>query len=59
MALETKESRPCTIAMIRAAPFNMLWKQQGAKIFIVSFKNILEEQAKEEVIEINLKTILP
>jgi hypothetical protein len=44
--------------MVRATPFNMLQKQQGAKVFTVSFKDILDEQAKEEAVEIDPKLIL-
>jgi hypothetical protein len=44
--------------MIKAIPFNMVSKQKGVEVFIISFKDILKEQAKEEVVEINLKLIL-
>jgi hypothetical protein len=56
---EPLRTNPCSIAMIGAAPFNMLRKQKGAEVFAVSFKDILEEQAKEEAIEIDPKSILP
>ncbi|OAF60863.1 hypothetical protein VC83_02381 [Pseudogymnoascus destructans] len=54
-----KNKNKCTVTMIGAAPFNMLRKQKGAKVFAVSFKDILAEQAKEEIKEINPKLILP
>jgi hypothetical protein len=44
--------------MIRATPFNMVRKQKGAEVFVISFKDILKEQAKEEAVEIDLKLIL-
>jgi hypothetical protein len=44
--------------MIRAIPFNIVRKQKGAEVFVISFKDILKEQAKEEAVEIDLKLIL-
>jgi hypothetical protein len=44
--------------MIRAIPFNIVRKQKGAEVFVISFKDILKEQAKEEVVEIDPKLIL-
>jgi hypothetical protein len=37
MALEIKDFKPCTIAIIKAAPFKSLVRQKGAKDFVVSF----------------------
>ncbi|ELR08285.1 hypothetical protein GMDG_03083 [Pseudogymnoascus destructans 20631-21] len=54
-----KNKNKCTVTMIGAAPFNMLRKQKEAKVFAVSFKDILAEQAKEESKEIDPKLILP
>jgi hypothetical protein len=44
--------------MIRATPFNMLQKQKGVEVFVVSFKDILAKQAKEETKEIDPKLVL-